>query len=260
MIDGVRNLKRVFFNGVELCDEPVETILSIIKNYSHVGFSYIVTPNIDHFCRLDVSSDDLYKLAYNNADLKVCDSRIVQKLSMFEAESISNVVPGSDLTEKLLESSWARTAKILIVGPVSEDVESIKKKYNLLNVESYSPPMGFIGVEAEVVKCVNLAISSAANIILLAVGSPQQEILAYRLKMAPVKVRNKGAIVLCVGASLDFLSGKAKRAPRLMQVLHFEWLHRACSNPRRLVPRYWKNFTWIFSYFVKSVSLKFGKS
>jgi len=43
---------------------------------------------------------------------------------------------------------------------------------------------------------------------------------------------------LCVGASLAFLTGQLRRAPRAMQVLHLEWLFRLLSEPRRLWRRY----------------------
>jgi len=43
---------------------------------------------------------------------------------------------------------------------------------------------------------------------------------------------------LCVGASLDFLGGKAERAPVWMQNARLEWLHRLVSEPGRMWKRY----------------------
>ncbi|HDU5204087.1 TPA: WecB/TagA/CpsF family glycosyltransferase, partial [Klebsiella pneumoniae subsp. pneumoniae] len=53
------------------------------------------------------------------------------------------------------------------------------------------------------------------------------------------------AQLFCIGASLDFLTGKTKRAPIWMQKAHLEWLHRALSQPRRLVPRYYRNLKYV---------------
>ena len=244
------------FDGVELCDEPIEKIISFVVGFSDRKFVYVVTPNVDHFYRLGMSGDDAFKRAYAHADLRVCDSRIVKKLSVLESKPVINVVPGSDLTLRLLTSSWARTAKILVVGPELEDVELVKRKFSLNNVISCSPPMGFIKSEEEVAKCIDAVVSSSADLVLLAVGSPQQEILAYQIKMITLGVKDQGGVILCVGASWDFLSGKAARAPRIMQVLHLEWLHRAGSNPRRLIPRYWNNFVWLLSYIHRCMGLK----
>jgi exopolysaccharide biosynthesis WecB/TagA/CpsF family protein len=43
---------------------------------------------------------------------------------------------------------------------------------------------------------------------------------------------------LCIGASVDFLTGKQQRAPVWIQKAGFEWLHRLLSDPRRLASRY----------------------
>lgn len=256
MIDKAIGGEFTVFNGVELCDESIEKVISIIVGFSGFGFSYVVTPNVDHFYRLDIPGNEDFRQAYANADLRLCDSRIVKKLSVLERKPITNVVPGSDLTSQLLASSWARSAKILVVGPELDDVDFVRRKFSLNNVMSYSPPMGFIKNEAEVVKCVDAVVSSSVDLVLLAVGSPQQELLACRIKMAALNIKDKGSMVLCVGASWDFLSGKSARAPRFMQILNLEWLHRACSNPKRLIPRYWSNFLWLLSYVYRNMGLK----
>ena len=43
---------------------------------------------------------------------------------------------------------------------------------------------------------------------------------------------------LCVGASLEFLTGRVSRAPGWMQRARLEWLHRLASEPGRLGRRY----------------------
>jgi exopolysaccharide biosynthesis WecB/TagA/CpsF family protein len=43
---------------------------------------------------------------------------------------------------------------------------------------------------------------------------------------------------LCIGASIDFLTGKQRRAPVWVQKAGLEWLHRLLSDPRRLASRY----------------------
>ena len=44
-----------------------------------------------------------------------------------------------------------------------------------------------------------------------------------------------------VGASLDFVAGRASRAPRWMQRAGLEWLYRMLGDPKRLGPRYVNN-------------------
>jgi exopolysaccharide biosynthesis WecB/TagA/CpsF family protein len=94
--------------------------------------------------------------------------------------------------------------------------------------------MGFIKSEHEVQKCVNFAVKTRAPLIFLAVGMPQQEILARHIVDHP-EARGVG---LCVGASIDFLTGKERRAPVWLQKVGLEWLHRLLRDPRRLAARY----------------------
>jgi UDP-N-acetyl-D-mannosaminuronic acid transferase (WecB/TagA/CpsF family) len=41
-----------------------------------------------------------------------------------------------------------------------------------------------------------------------------------------------------VGAGLEFLTGRQKRAPRFARALGLEWAHRLLSDPRRMWRRY----------------------
>jgi N-acetylglucosaminyldiphosphoundecaprenol N-acetyl-beta-D-mannosaminyltransferase len=49
---------------------------------------------------------------------------------------------------------------------------------------------------------------------------------------------NVHAVMLGVGAAFDFLAGRKRQAPRLVQRLGLEWLYRLVHEPRRLWRRY----------------------
>jgi len=46
------------------------------------------------------------------------------------------------------------------------------------------------------------------------------------------------AVMLGVGAAFDFLAGRKRQAPRLVQRFGLEWLYRLIHEPRRLWRRY----------------------
>jgi UDP-N-acetyl-D-mannosaminuronic acid transferase (WecB/TagA/CpsF family) len=46
------------------------------------------------------------------------------------------------------------------------------------------------------------------------------------------------SIQLCVGSAFKFLSADRRIAPRWMQKMGMEWLHRLAQDPRRLSMRY----------------------
>jgi N-acetylglucosaminyldiphosphoundecaprenol N-acetyl-beta-D-mannosaminyltransferase len=73
---------------------------------------------------------------------------------------------------------------------------------------------------------------SGARILFVGLGTPKQE-----LWMATHN-NEVNAVMLGVGAAFDFLAGNKRQAPRLVQRLGLEWLHRLVHEPRRLWRRY----------------------
>ena len=56
-------------------------------------------------------------------------------------------------------------------------------------------------------------------------------------------------VALCAGATIDFLAGHRRRSPVWMRRAGLEWLHRVCSEPRRLASRYARD-AWVFPQLV----------
>ena len=85
-----------------------------------------------------------------------------------------------------------------------------------------------------------------ADLYLLCLSFPKQEFFAADLG-ARGRARGVG---LCVGASLDFLTGHQSRAPLWMRHAGLEWAHRLLSNPRRLWKRYLLDGPKIFALYL----------
>jgi N-acetylglucosaminyldiphosphoundecaprenol N-acetyl-beta-D-mannosaminyltransferase len=49
----------------------------------------------------------------------------------------------------------------------------------------------------------------------------------------------RSSLMMGVGAAFDWFAGVKPRAPRAVQSLGLEWLHRVATEPRRLGPRYY---------------------
>lgn len=240
----IRDLFGVKINDIDM-DSAVDTFLNG-KYEGGAGFSYVVTPNVDHFQRLESEPNSIFHQAYLNASFRFCDSRVIQKFALFKGYRVQNVVPGSDLTYNLLLSPAVKKKRIMMVGPPGDEVSYIAEAFNLNDVISHSPPMGFIDNDVAVQEAVKAVADSNAEFVFIAVGSPQQELLALKIKEHFDSVcTDTNMTAFCIGASLDFLTGKQTRAPKILQKLHLEWLHRALSSPRKLVPRYYRNFLWL---------------
>jgi N-acetylglucosaminyldiphosphoundecaprenol N-acetyl-beta-D-mannosaminyltransferase len=71
------------------------------------------------------------------------------------------------------------------------------------------------------------------DLVLVAFGAPKQELFIHRHANAL-----RPAVLLGVGASLDFVAGRVRRAPRWISRAGMEWLFRLALEPRRLARRY----------------------
>ena len=100
-------------------------------------------------------------------------------------------------------------------------------------VGTYAPPFGFEKNNDELKK-INETISDAhPDLLIVCFGCPKQEKWIYE------NYKKYDAIVsICAGATVDFLAGNVKRAPKWMSNYGLEWLYRATQEPRRLIKRY----------------------
>jgi exopolysaccharide biosynthesis WecB/TagA/CpsF family protein len=222
----------VYFHGYRFDTGSIEEAVCTILAETRGSFKYVVTPNVHHMVKMlddPASMRPLYEQAWR----VFCDSRVLSRLAWLNGRTLP-VITGSDLTAHLIARAAELCLTIAVIGPAAEDCAALQKKYPGLDIAVHTPPMGFIKSESEIQRCVEFAVKTQAPLIFLAVGMPQQEILASRIAGHP-QARGIG---LCIGASIDFLTGKQRRAPVLAQKAGLEWLHRLLSDPRRLARRY----------------------
>lgn len=206
-------------------------------------FAYVVTPNVDHVVRLERMRSDLWP-AYRRAWITLCDSRILGKLATSAGIDLP-IIPGSDLTAALFENTVRPSNRIAILGGEPAMIDRLRTRFGLKDIVHYNPPMGFINNAAERARAIQFLIDARARFSFLAVGSPQQEILAYRVARTGAAT----GIGLCVGASLQFLTNEKSRAPQVIQSLALEWLYRLAAEPRRMWRRYLVDGPHIFAIF-----------
>jgi N-acetylglucosaminyldiphosphoundecaprenol N-acetyl-beta-D-mannosaminyltransferase len=214
---------------------PEDVLARLLERPADKPFAYIATPNVDHMVRLHDDRtdrrDDIWR-AYEEAAWRACDSRVLSRLAKWR-NLILPVVTGSDLTRALLESLEPQT-RIAVIGGPSDLPARLRARFPNAVVLQYHAPMGLLHNINALTEAVDFAIAVKARFTLIAVGSPQQELLAHSMKNRPEAT----GIGLCIGASLDFLIGEQVRAPVMFQRAGLEWLFRLASNPRRFWRRY----------------------
>jgi N-acetylglucosaminyldiphosphoundecaprenol N-acetyl-beta-D-mannosaminyltransferase len=195
-------------------------------------FGYLVTPNVDHIVRLE-KADPTIRAAYEKAELCVCDSRVVSRLAKLAGVTLT-VVPGSDLVREIMTRMIEAGDRVCLIGGSPETADKLAARHPDIVVLQHSPPMGLLRDKAARARAIDFAAGARARILLLAVGSPQQEVLAREM-------HDDGRVTgfgLCIGAAVEFITGEQSRAPAMVQKAGFEWAWRLASQPGRLWRRY----------------------
>lgn len=234
-MNGEQSDGRVCFLGLEFDSfDQTAAVQAILELSRSDGFHYVVTPNVDHVVRLHSGvADKALWQSYRNASLCLCDSRILRGLARQSGLSLP-LVTGSDLTASLAERAARDALSVTVVGGDSELMQRLVKAYPAIDWSHCIPPMGLRHDGSAQKAVVEFVEGQRANLTLFAVGSPQSELLCGEI----AERQFARGVGLCIGASLEFLTGTKKRAPRWMQKAALEWLYRLGSEPRRLGKRY----------------------
>lgn len=207
-------------------------------------YAYVVTPNVQHV--VEVHRDPKLRKLYDDATLCVCDSRILRFLARLAGIRLQ-LIAGSDLVEALFANVIRSGETVAVIGGSEALLLRLQARFPDLLFQHFVPPMGLRhNLEARRSAATFIA-TSGARFSLLAVGAPQQEMIAWEARELP----NASGVALCIGAGLDFLIGEQKRAPTQLQRLNLEWAHRLATNPRRLWRRYLVDGLEIFPIYIR---------
>jgi N-acetylglucosaminyldiphosphoundecaprenol N-acetyl-beta-D-mannosaminyltransferase len=146
-------------------------------------------------------------------------------------------VAGPDLMARVFELGQERALRHYLYGGTDEVVERLEHRLrsrfpDAIICGRLAPP--FAAFDApEMAGTVEGIERSGAHVVWCGLGMPKQELWMrrYAAGLAP-------ALTVGVGAAFDFLAGTKQRAPKAMQRLGLEWLHRLGSEPHRLAGRY----------------------
>ncbi len=254
MRDGPRNLKTeptparssfvdLMFDRMSL----TEAVEWIAARPAGAPFAYVVTPNVDHVVRLNAEPDDSpLRVAYRDAALCLCDSRILQRLARWCGIDLP-LAAGSDLTARLLADHIGEGDRICVVGGSQATIAALGARLHGVEIVHHQPPMGMRHNPVAMAEAARFVAVAQARLTFLAVGSPQQELLAQAVAAQP----GATGVGLCIGASIEFVVGERRRAPRWMQRASLEWAFRLIDEPRRMWRRYLVDGPRIFAIVLK---------
>ena len=219
---------------------------------------YIVTLNPEMI--VEAQKNNHFKKIINEADIVVPDGTGILFADKFlNHRTLSEKITGIDLIYKICGSEFIKDKKIYLLGAgegiAGEAAKVLSDKYGHLNIvgaeegirfeipntkyqiPNKSPNSKFQILNSDnnklhrlnekLIQRINMI---KPDLVFIALGAPKDEEWIYEnlKKMPSVK------LAIGVGGSFDFVSGKVKRAPLILQKLGLEWLWRLILEPRRI--------------------------
>ena len=221
-----------YINNITM-DETVQNIEQMIQK----GQKTYVTPiNVDVVMKME--KDEKLKEIIDNADIVLADGKPLIWISKLKNNPIKEKVSGSDLVPQLCELSNKKGYTMFILGGKEGIAEiakkNLEKEYsNIKILGTYAPPIGFENDQKELEKINEMITLAQPDLLFVCFGCPKQEKWVYdNYKKYDAKVS------ICAGATVDFLAGNVKRAPKWMSNVGLEWFYRFLQEPKRLFKRY----------------------
>jgi N-acetylglucosaminyldiphosphoundecaprenol N-acetyl-beta-D-mannosaminyltransferase len=205
----------------------------------------VFTLNPDHLYHLQ--RNPAFYTAYRQADFITSDSKYVYWGLKWLGRGIAEKVSGSDIVPAFCEHHRDNPAtRIFLLGAGPGIAQRALERMNRragreLVVGAHGPSMNFVNDPAEIESVGEMIRQAGANVVIVGLGAPKQEIWITRFKHTMPGVK----IWMGVGATIDYEADAVRRAPRWMTRNGLEWLYRISTEPRR----YWRRYARDMEYF-----------
>ncbi len=210
---------------------------------------YVVTPNVDHAVMFQTS--ERLRAAYAGASLILADGAPIVLAARLLGRSLPERVAGSDLAPALFDriAGGDEVVRVFLLGAAPGVAEraaaNVAARWKNVNVVgTLSPPLGFERDAQQNERILDAVAAAKPDVLVVGLGAPKQELWVHAHAD-----RLEAKVALCVGATIDFLAGEKRRAPRWMRRVGLEWFHRLASEPGRLAKRYLRD-AWVFPQLV----------
>lgn len=240
-----QQLLNTYVNNLTM-SETIDAVEELIKSEKK---SYVVAINVDVVIKIE--NDPYLKKIVDNADMVLVDGKPLVWISNFYGKPLKAKISGSDLVPLLCEEASKKQYSIFIIGGKEGVAEQAKQNLEkrlpgIRIVGTYAPTYGFEKNDAELNKINTLLSEAKPDLLIACFGCPKQEKWIFEnISKYDAKV------TICAGATVDFLAGNIKRAPRWMSEHGLEWLYRFLQEPKRMFKRYFIDDMKIFRLILK---------
>ncbi len=193
----------------------------------------VITANVDFVINVNKKQNNAKQLLsiIRKADLVTADGMPLVWLSRLIGSPLKERVAGSDMALPLAKAAAENGKSIYLLGgkdgSAGKTAQILKEQYPDLVIAGYSSPYITLEEEQENVSIINDINAAQADILLIALGNPKQE-LFFELNRHLIKV----PVSIGVGGTFEFIAGTVARAPQWIQKLGMEWIYRLCRSPK----------------------------
>jgi exopolysaccharide biosynthesis WecB/TagA/CpsF family protein len=223
------SLNKINLFNFDIISDTKDNLLDTIFNSGKHTVSFLNA----HCINLAVNNS-IYRWALSKSSVILPDGSGMSLAAKLNGNSIMQNLNGTDLFPSIVLGAAERNLKVFFFGSQPDVANQAA-----LRAKTISPDLIVAGTrhgfyqsheEAQIIEEIN---ASGADILLVALGVPQQEIWIARNRH-----RLNARVVFGVGAQFDFWSGRISRAPLLLRKTGLEWTWRLAMEPKRLFKRY----------------------
>jgi len=211
----------------EALDRVEQMIARRLASGNTLACQQIVTVNPEFVMAAQRNKD--FCVAINSASLVLADGIGVVWATRYLGRSTPERVTGSDMLPELARLCAASGYRLYLLGAAVGIAEAAGAR-----LQELAPGLKIAGTYAgspapeEESKIIERIRAARADVLCVAYGAPAQELWIWRnLSRLPA------AVAMGVGGAYDFLSGRQRRAPLIMQRMGLEWLYRLYREPWR---------------------------
>lgn len=229
--------RSVLLDGLDVAvlDER-EAVTRVMESLSADHGGWMVTVNLDILRQVHALPE--IRRMVEQSDLRVADGMPLLWAARLQGTPLPERVCGSNLIHSLPAAAATAGRSVFFLGGDPGTAEAaasaLVDRHPTLEVAGcLCPKFGFEHDPEELERIAQALRRSKPDLVLVALGFPKQERLIERMRACAPQ-----AWWIGVGISFSFASGRVKRAPRWVQAIGLEWLHRTMQEPRRLFKRY----------------------
>lgn len=219
----------------------VEAKYSIARFLRSKRFHQIATVNPDFIMTARKNKD--FFSTINNADLSLADGVGINIPAFLENKNLKERIPGADLIDYILAYAQECNYSVFLLARAdglssyAETKSAMLRRFPWLKISGCD-------VDIHSQKSLDKTLQKVKGHIVFAnFGAPLQDVFLSQLRSFP---ENGTRLVMGIGGTFDFLTGKKLRAPLFIRKMGFEWLWRLILQPRRRLKRTF-NYVVVFS-------------